>query len=76
MVPTLRALFLEKTRGNMMDLYAQVKPGIDPDSATELAFEAFKDAADRLMVEDPSAPYFTWYGLVENPRPNAEELKL
>lgn len=76
MVPNVEALYLVKKPRNMLDLYARVKDGIEPDSVTELAFEAFRDAADRIMVEAPSAPYVTWYGLIQRRLPGAEEIKL
>lgn len=75
MVPNLRALFFVPER-NMGNLYAQPRAGVDPTTIAELAFEAFKDAADRLMSEAPGAPYITWYGLTQAPIPGAEEIRL
>jgi hypothetical protein len=60
-VPDLRSLYL-RHQSERIDVYARPHAAITP-QLEELAFEAFRDAADRL-IWDESAPTIVWCGLV------------
>jgi hypothetical protein len=62
------------TNGRELDVYARTRA--DDAHVAELAFECFRDATDRIMVECPSAPYLVWYGLTTKAVPRAQEIDL
>lgn len=58
------------------ELHAQAALFVDPVTRADAAFEAFRDAVDRIMVEAPRAPYLTWCGVTRAPVPGAEVIRL
>ncbi len=68
-IPELYALWVERWpgRGVELNLYAQVRNGVDPDTLTTMASQGFAHVVFRL-AEVSSAPTLRWYGLVQAPR--------